>query len=293
MYAPTRMSTSDLAGRLDETAAAIRYQTEFTPRIGVVLGSGLGGFGERLRNVVKIPFETLPHMPVPTVPGNAGNFYLGYVDDVPVMCAEGRVHMYEDYPAWQVVHAVRVMARLGASIVLLTNAAGALERSCTPGTMVVILDHLDFMAHAPIGGLGLDSVSPFPDMRTAYDQTLRDELHAAARAETSLSARVSGQNAVTIELEEGIYAALRDPTCETPAQVRMLVAAGAKIVGSSTVPEVTALRQLGVRVAALSYVAYHAAGVAADLLEDEATSRLGSALLHRLVRAWIVRAARV
>ncbi|MDB4939462.1 MAG: Purine nucleoside phosphorylase [Labilithrix sp.] len=286
------MSTTELAGRLDETVSAIRYQTDFTPRIGVVLGSGLGGFGERLRNVVKIPYETLPHMPVPTVPGNAGSFYLGFVDDVPVICMEGRVHMYEGYPAWQVVHGARVMARLGANAVLVTNAAGALERSCTLGSMVVIVDHLDFMAHEPIGSLGLDSVSPFPDMRTTYDPTLRDELHAAARVETSLSARISPQNAVTIELDEGIYAALRDPTCETPAQVRMLAAAGAKVMGSSTVPEVTALRQLGVRVAALSYVAYHAAGVAASMLEDETTSRLGSALLHRLVRAWIVRAAR-
>jgi purine-nucleoside phosphorylase len=286
------MTPSELARCLDETVAAIRRESDVVPRIGVVLGTGLGGFAERMRKVVKIPYASLPHLPAPTVPGHAGDLCLGFVDDVPVVCLEGRVHMYEGHPAWQVVHGARVMARLGAKAVLLTNAGGALDRDCALGTMVVVVDHLDFMAHESIGALGLEAVAPFPDMRTAYDRTLREELHAASRTENSLSARISGANSIRIELEEGVYAALRDPTCETPAQVRMLAAAGAKVIGSSTVPELTALRQLGVRVAALSYVAYHAAGVAGEMLEDETTSRSGSAQLHVLVRAWILRAAR-
>src|SRR5690349_5686653 len=132
------MTPSEIVGRLDETVAAIRSQTDLAPHVGIVLGSGLGGFGERLRKLVKIPYGALPHMPVPTVSGHAGKLCLGFVDDVPVVCMEGRVHMYEGYPAWQVVHGVRVMARLGVRAVLLTNAAGALDRACTVGSMVVI-----------------------------------------------------------------------------------------------------------------------------------------------------------
>jgi purine-nucleoside phosphorylase len=285
------MATNDVVSRLDETVTAIRSKIALAPRIGIVLGSGLGGFGDRLRNVVRIPYGELPHMPVPTVSGHAGAVCVGFVDDVPVICMEGRSHMYEGHPAWQVVHGARVMARLGIRSALLTNAAGAIDPQWELGTMMVVADHLDFMAHEPLGGLGPAAVSPFPDMRKAYDASLREYLHEAALKESTLAARIS-QNAKSIELEEGIYAALRDPSCETPAQVNMLASAGASAVGMSTVPEVTALRQLGVGVAALSYISHHAAGVRSELPEDEATSRLVLGNLHRVVRAWVLRADR-
>lgn len=284
------MDPKELIARVDETAAALRALVDIGPRVGVVLGSGLGGFGERLRKVVKVPYGDLPHMPVPTMPGHAGTFCLGYVDDVPVICMEGRVHVYEGVPAWQVVHGVRVMARLGAGAVLLTNAAGVIDPDWTIGTMMVVVDHLDFMAHEPIGRAGGASSPPFPDMRGAYDPALRHELHEAARAESMLSARIS-HNPTTIELEEGVYAALRDPSCATPAFVRMLGTLGAHVVGASTVPEVTALRELGVRVAALSYVSHHAADGDAPL-EEETTSRFGLSHLHRVARAWVLHADR-
>jgi purine-nucleoside phosphorylase len=276
--------SKDLSRLVDETAAAVRAQVDISPHVGVVLGSGLGGFAERLRKTIKIPYRELPHMPVPTVAGHAGNLCVGYVDDVPVVCMEGRVHLYEGHPAWQVVHGVRVMAQLGVRAVLLTNAAGAVEPSWTEGTLMVVVDHVDLMAHEPLVFGRAPGTTPFPAMRDAYDPALREELHEVAHAESLLAARIQ-KNAPAIELEEGVYAALRDPSCETPAMVKMLSTMGVSAVGMSTVPEVTALRQMGVRVAALSYVSHHAAGVGAETLDDETTSRWGLSHFERIVRA--------
>jgi purine-nucleoside phosphorylase len=283
---------SDLARMVDETADAVRARANLEPRVGIVLGSGLSGFAEKLRRAVRIPFADLPHMPVLGVAGNPGNLIVGFVDDVPVVCLEGRAHVYEGFPAWQVVHGVRVMARLGVRAALLTNAAGAVDPSWTPGTLMVVVDHIDLMAHEPLVGLGELATTPYPDMRAAYDEALREELYAAADAENHLSARIA-PGSLAIVLEDGVYAALRDPSCETPAQVKMLRTVGASVIGASTVPEMTALRQMGVRAAALSYVSHYAAGVSAESMDEEPTSRLTLVPLHRIARAWILRADRL
>src|SRR5439155_12392066 len=134
-----------VAARLDETVKAVRAKIDFQPKVGVVLGSGLGAFADSLRDVKKVPYAEIPHLPASRVVGHAGNLCFGYVDQVPVVCMQGRVHLYEGHPVWQVVHGARTMARLGVSCVLLTNAAGGLVPQWGAGDLMIVADHLNLM----------------------------------------------------------------------------------------------------------------------------------------------------
>jgi purine-nucleoside phosphorylase len=235
--------------KLDETVAAVRAKVKSTPPIGVVLGSGLGGFGDTLENLVKLPYAELPHLPASRVPGHSGNLCFGDVAGVPVVCMQGRVHYYEGHSIDACVHGARTMARLGVTCVLLTNAAGGVEASWSPGDLMIVTDHLNLMGTSPLLGPNDDTLGPrFPDMTEAYNVKLRETLNAVGAAQgTSLRA--------------GVYAALTGPSYETPAEVRMLRGLGAQAVGMSTVPEVLALRHMGVKVAALSCITNLAAGI--------------------------------
>jgi purine-nucleoside phosphorylase len=268
-----------IAGRLNESLNVVRARTKVTPRVGVVLGSGLGAFADSLRGVEKIPYTEIPHIPAPRVIGHAGNLCFGNVDDVPVVCMQGRVHLYEGHPIWQVVHGVRLMARLGVQFVLVTNAAGGLDASWSAGDLMIVTDHLNLMHHHPLIGPNDDALGTrFPDMTNAYDATLRKKLAAVSASEK-------------IALREGVYAGLPGPSYETPAEIRMLRILGAQAVGMSTVPEVIALRHMKVPVAALSCITNLAAGVAIgelDHAEVEATARTRRADLERLLRGWIL-----
>jgi purine-nucleoside phosphorylase len=280
----------DVVACLEETVAAVRSVVQVPPRIGVVLGTGLGGFAARLRNVVSLSCSSLPHMAVPRTVLNDGNVFLGSVDDASVICLQGRAHLYEGYPAWRVVHGVRLMARLGVRSVLLTDASGVLDPTVMPGTMMVVNDHLDFTSRAdPLGSVTGRHFTPPSEVASPYDAALSNELFDAARSENMLSARI-GQS-TEIVLHEGVYAGLRDASSMTPAQMRMLHTLGAHAVGMGIVPEVAALRELGVRVAALCYHAFVAAP-AMGAIEEEATGRFGHALFDRVVRAWVLRAHR-
>jgi purine-nucleoside phosphorylase len=271
-----------VVARLDETVNAVRARTSIAPRVGVVLGSGLGAFADTLGNLQKIPYAEIPNIPPPKVIGHAGNLCFGSVEDVPVVCMQGRVHLYEGHPIWQVVHGVRVMARLGVSCVLVTNAAGGLEEGWAAGDLMVVTDHLNLMYHHPLIGPNEDALGTrFPDMTNAYDMTLRKKLAAVSAAEK-------------LPLREGVYAGLLGPSYETPAEIRMLRVLGAQAVGMSTVPEVIALRHMRVPVAALSCITNLAAGVAPgelDHSEVEATAKARRADLQRLLRGWIIEAA--
>lgn len=270
-----------VVGRLDETVNAVRARTKLAPRVGVVLGSGLGAFAETLRDLEKISYADIPHIPPPRVIGHAGNLCFGRVEDVPVVCMQGRVHLYEGHPVWQVVHGVRVMARLGVSCVLVTNAAGGLEAGWSPGDLMIVTDHLNLMYHHPLLGPNEDALGTrFPDMTNAYDATLRKKLLEVSKAEN-------------LPLREGVYAGLQGPSYETPAEIRMLRVLGAQAVGMSTVPEVIALRHMRLPVAALSCITNMAAGVGTgelDHAEVEATARTRRADLERLLRGWILAA---
>src|SRR5689334_22898344 len=144
--------SADVLAHLDETVRAVRAKTNISPRVGVVLGSGLGAFADGLRELRKIPYAEVPHIPPPRVVGHAGNLCFGYANDVPVVCMQGRVHLYEGHPIWQVVHGVRTMARLGVQCVLLTNAAGGLDPTWSAGDLMIVTDHLNLMYHHPLVG---------------------------------------------------------------------------------------------------------------------------------------------
>jgi len=274
----------EISQKLDETVTAIRKKVpNAKPRVGVVLGSGLGPFADSLGDLVKIPFSEVPHIPSSKVVGHAGNLCFGNVDDIPVVCMQGRVHLYEGHPIWQVVHGVRTMARLGVGCVLLTNAAGGLVPDWSPGDLMIITDHINLQTVHPLVGPNEEALGTrFPDMTTAYDAKLRAQLLEVAKREN-------------IALRQGIYAGLNGPAYETPAEIRMLAIVGAQAVGMSTVPEVIALRHMKTRVAALSCITNLAAGISKtelDHKEVEETARARRADLLRLLRGWILEAGR-
>jgi purine-nucleoside phosphorylase len=266
-----------------DTVFALRRHVSMEPAVGVVLGSGLGAFGDSLEGLTRVPYGDLPHMPAPAVVGHAGNFCFGHVQGVPVVCMQGRVHLYEGHAVETVVLGVRTMARLGVRCVLLTNAAGGLDPSWSSGDLMVLSDHLNLTGTSPLVGPNEDEIGPrFPDMTSAYDPALRAFLHEVARD-------------AGVALREGVYAGLVGPQYETPAEIRMLRTLGADAVGMSTVLEVIALRHMGVRVGALSCITNLAAGIAGrplDHADVEATARSREADLLALLQGWIARAGR-
>jgi purine-nucleoside phosphorylase len=270
---------SSIAARVEDSLFAIkkRYPGD-PPRVGVVLGSGLGTFAETLTGLVKVAYQDLPHMPPSAVVGHPGNFAFGQAGAVPVVCMQGRVHAYEGHSIDTVVHGVRVMARLGVACVLVTNAAGGLDPAMAPGDLMAITDHVNLTGTSPLVGPNDDDLGPrFPDMTNAYDADLRARLH-----------EVAGR--AGIALREGVYAAMMGPQYETPAEIRMLRQLGAHAVGMSTVHEVIALRHMGVRVGALSCITNLAAGVGKGPLshaEVEATAASRREQLATLLGGWI------
>lgn len=270
--------SDNLLSRLDEAAAAVRAKSDVVPEVGLVLGSGLGALAESLTHATTVSYDAIPHMPVTSVSGHAGKMVLGDLSGVRVACLQGRVHLYEGHEARDAVFGVRLLQRLGCWAVLLTNAAGGIRTSFTPGTLMLIADHINLTGDNPLFGANDSALGPrFPDMTRAYDPRLsklaRD---AAARA--------------GVRLEEGVYAAVHGPSYETPAEIRMLRTLGADAVGMSTVYEVIALRHMGVRVAAISCITNMAAGMTAatlDHAEVEATASEVRGDFVKLLSAWI------
>jgi purine-nucleoside phosphorylase len=272
---------SSIAAFLDDCIFAIRKRVTMEPVVGVVLGSGLGAFADRLDDLVKIPYRDLPHMPASAVQGHAGNLCFGRVQGVAVVCMQGRVHLYEGHPVGKVVQGVRTMARMGVRCVLLTNAAGGLEPEWAPGDLMAVTDHINLTGTSPLIGPNDDALGTrFPDMSAAYDARLREALVDVARR-------------AAIPLRQGVYAGLLGPSYETPAEVRMVRLLGAHAVGMSTVHEVIALRHMGVRVGALSCITNLAAGISKEPLnhaEVEATARARKNQLETLLQGWIASA---
>ncbi len=271
----------ETSNRVDATARAAHEQSGGRkPSVGVVLGSGLGAFADTLVGA-KIPYANLPNMPTSSVVGHAGNLCFGDVAGVSVVCMQGRVHYYEGHSIDSVVHGVRTMARLGVRTVLITNAAGGVEPSWSAGDLMMITDHLNLACSSPLMGPNDAALGTrFPDMSDAYDLALREALVEIAKD-------------AKIPLREGVYAWLTGPSYETPAEVRMVRGLGAQAVGMSTVPEVVALRHMGVRVGALSCITNLAAGITKNKLdhrEVEETARRKRDELLRLLSGWIARA---
>lgn len=246
------------AERLYELEAAVRARSPLIPRLGMVLGSGLGDLAALVRDPVIIPFPQLPGWPAASAPGHAGRLLLGHIDDLPVACLQGRLHMYEGLGAHQVVEPALLMHRLGARTLVLTNAAGGVDPSFDAGTLMLLTDHLNLTGRTPLLGPNDDAMGPrFLDLTAVYDPELRAGVRAAADAEG-------------VPLAEGVYAGLLGPTYETPAEVRTLGVLGAHAVGMSTVMEAIAARWVGMRVVAVSLVTNKGAGISATpLTHDE------------------------
>jgi purine-nucleoside phosphorylase len=227
------------------------------PRVGVVLGSGLGSFADTLDDPAAIPYAEIPGFAVSSVAGHAGRFVAGRSGAVPVLAMQGRVHAYEGHPLEQVVLPARAMVAAGCRVVIITNAAGGIRADLRPGDLAVISDHVNLTGRNPLAGPNDDRLGPrFPDMSAAYDP----ELRALARR----AATVEG-----LPLKEGVYSWLLGPSYETPAEIRMLRAIGCDLAGMSTVPEVVAAHHMGARVLGLSCVTNMAAGLGGKLSHEE------------------------
>ena len=227
----------------------IRKRTDFRPQVGIVLGSGLGGYADNMEISCEIPYREIPGFPVSTVQGHDGKFLFGYVKNTPVILMKGRVHYYEGYPMEDVVLPVRLMGLLGADTVILTNAAGGINRTFQAGDLMLITDHISIAVPNPLRGENIDELGTrFPDMSHVYDPGLQEAAKEAAAQQE-------------ISLREGIYVQCSGPSYETPAEIRMLGALGADAVGMSTVCEAIAARHMGMKVCGISCITNMAAGI--------------------------------
>jgi purine-nucleoside phosphorylase len=225
-----------------------RLVGDVRPTVAIVLGSGLGGLAERIENAVTVPFADVPGFPSATVIGHAGTLIVGRLGGKRVVALAGRFHMYEGHDAALAGFPVRVVHALGAETLVVSNAAGGINRSFRPGDLMLIRDHLNLMFRSPLVGAVEPGDVRFPDMSAPYDESLAGQLLAGARQ-------------LGFSLREGVYAGLLGPSYETPAEVRMLAALGADAVGMSTVPEVIVARALGMRVAGVSCITNLASGI--------------------------------
>jgi purine-nucleoside phosphorylase len=233
----------------ERAAAFIRERTPLQPKIAIVLGTGLGGFADRLADAIAIPYSEIPHFPRPTVEGHAGWLVIGSFAGIPVAVMQGRVHAYEGYTPQEVIYPTRVLSRLGIRTLVVTNAAGAIRTDLAPGQLVLISDHINFTGNNPLAGPNDPRLGErFFDMSDAYARRLRQLAHRAAASEG-------------ITLPDGVYLGLTGPSFETPAEIRAFRTLGADLVGMSTVHEVIAARHLGMEVLAFSSVTNMAAGV--------------------------------
>lgn len=268
---PSRpIAPAEQPARLAALEAAVRARTDLVPRVGIVLGSGLGGLADALTEPVAIPFAELPGWPAATAPGHLGRLLLGNLEGVPVVMLQGRFHLYEGNDSGLVVQPVLLMGRLGARTVVLTNAAGGLNPAYGAGTLMVLADHLNLTGRTPLLGPNADQIGPrFPDLTDVYAPALRAQLHAAAAAEGTA-------------LEEGIYVGLLGPSYETPAEVRLFRTFGGDAVGMSTVLEAIACRWAGLQVAGISLVTNPGAGYSGVPLSHEEVLAAGQEAGPRL-----------
>lgn len=256
---------AELVTRIDACVDVIRAKGPgFQPAVGVILGSGLGGFADTLERPISIGYGELPDFPTSSVHGHAGRLVLGFRGQTPVVAMQGRVHFYEGYQPWQVAFPARVLCRLGVKHLTVTNAAGGINTGFRVGDLMAITDHLNLAGYNPLIGPNDERLGPrFPDMSHAYDPASLETLRRVARGDG-------------VTLREGVYASLTGPSYETPAEIRMLRTLGADAVGMSTVPEVVVAAHMGVKVTGISCITNLAAGLSGQKLShDEVAETAG------------------
>ena len=269
---------SNLFRQAEEAGKFISTKSALRPAIAIVLGSGLGDFADEVSDAVQIDFPAIPHFSRSTAAGHAGRLVVGKVAGCPVIVMQGRVHLYEGHAASHVAFPIRVFARLGVRAVILTNAAGGINLDYGQGSLVLIKDHINLQGQNPLVGMeDLRFGQRFIDMTEAYSRSYRRLALDAAKK-------------LGIDVPEGVYVGLLGPSYETPAEIHFLRVIGADLVGMSTVPEVIAARQMGIKVLAISCVTNMAAGVLDKPLNHEEVLETGrrvagqfKALLHEVI----------
>jgi len=252
-----------MIARADEAAAAIRAKTPLPARVAVVLGSGLGGFARGIERPVTIPYTAIPHFRTVSVPGHRGDLVAGTCQGTPVFVFAGRPHLYEGYSAEEVAFPVRLAARLGARVLIVSNSSGIVNTSFKPGELMILTDHINLTGVNPLTGLHDPSLGDrFLDMSDAYDTGLIEIAEKAAR-----------KNGVAIR--RGVYLGLAGPSYETPAEVKMARVLGADSVGMSTVLEVIAARQMKLRVLGISCLSNFGAGITKRKLDHSEVIQAG------------------
>lgn len=244
------------------------YKTkiDFEPKVAVVLGSGLGNFAKTVDVKAELPYNEIEGFPVSTVPGHAGKFIFGYINEVPVVLMQGRVHYYEGYPITDVVLPTRLMKMMGAKVLFLTNASGGINPAFHAGSLMLIQDHISIFAPNPLIGANIDELGTrFPDMSHVYDEDLQEIIRATAKDND-------------IELFEGVYAQLTGPSFESPAEIQMLYKLGASAVGMSTVVEAIAANHMGMKICGVSCVSNLAAGMNSAPLTHEEVQEAANAV---------------
>jgi len=255
-----------------EAKSLLKSRTALRPAVGVVLGSGLGAFADKLSDRTVIPYGEIPGWPASTAVGHAGKLVIGSLDTLPVAVMSGRPHLYEGHTPSQVIFPIRVLHAFGVRSMVFTNAAGGINNSLEPGCLVLISDHINLQGSNPLTGPNDDLMGPrFPDMTEAYSRHYRDLARDVATE-------------LCIYMPEGVYAGLLGPSYETPAEIRFLQRIGADVVGMSTVAEVIAANHMGMKVLAVSCVTNMAAGISEKKLSHDEVIETGAAAADTLVK---------
>lgn len=265
--------------KLMACVASIRKRTDFKPEAALILGSGLGDYADSIRTEAVVDYSDIEGFPVSTVTGHKGRFVFGYVGEVPVVIMQGRVHYYEGYPMADVVLPTRLMGMLGAKKLFLTNAAGGINESFQPGTLMMITDHIATAVPNPLIGVNIEELGVrFPDMSEVYSSRLQDVIRSSAKQ-------------CGIAIREGVYVQLTGPSYETPAEIRMCRGFGGDAVGMSTACEAIAARHMGMEICGISCITNLAAGISKvklDHKEVQETADRVSAEFKKLVTQVIV-----
>ena len=250
----------------------IRSRTNFVPKLALVLGSGLGDFAETIRICETIDYSSIEGFPVSTVAGHKGRFVFGYVENVPVVIMQGRVHYYEGYDMADVVLPIRLMYMLGAKTLILTNAAGGIAPSLCPGDLMLITDQISSFVPSPLRGANMEQLGPrFPDMSCIYDKRLGQILEKTAAA-------------LDMPLKKGIYLQMSGPNYESPAEVRMCKTLGADAVGMSTACEAVAANHMGMKICGISCISNMASGISEKPLSHEEVQEMADQTAPRFKR---------
>lgn len=262
-----------MTSTMQETMSIIRkFAPNFTPKIGMILGSGLGSVAEGLTQPITIPYQAIPGLHSSAVAGHASLLVLGYLQDVPVVCLKGRLHLYEGASYESVRTLIRIVRQLGASELMVTGAVGSLNPEMNPGEVMLINDHINLQPGNPLVGPNDESIGPrFVSLENAYDEDLREIFLRVARQ-------------LNIIVQEGVYLSLLGPSFETPAEIRAYRILGANVVGMSVAPEVIIARHCGLRVIGLGAITNLAVGLSTEKMTHEGTLRYGEIAARKLVK---------